>query len=373
MDTRSLLRQSVHLETAMQLILSRTQKVTGASGAALCVAENGTAEYRAGTGAGINLAGLRFPEAECPFFARVRAHPAVEWGDLEEPKAKQRIVGSFELRTPICCKGRLVGCLKLFSQIRQFGTETIHICELMAVFLGQLLEDQGPSVSGEPAGFWRSQSDPPTEAAPREATSLRLVVANREQPLAQGFSFEEKRSTPLVAQETKSRGPLATNSTVHQRSFDPCEFEGEQEQLPTMDELLQQLGAAIQQGSLPELHKPVSRPTAHAGNVSSDKPTVTLSTAHMTRNLSAAETGDATEGIEQVTPEKPEPNSDKRGPGRRHGLGNAAPFIFPVFVLVFGVTLNITQTSLGMAFQLLTLTAIVFSVIEIWRAGYGDR
>ena len=48
-------------------------------------------------------------------------------------------------------------------------------------------------------------------------------------------------------------------------------------------------------------------------------------------------------------------------------MRNAVPFIFPVFVLMFGVMLKITQTSLGLTFQALTFTAIVFSVIEIWR------
>lgn len=366
-DTRSLFRQSVHLETAMQLILSRTQKVSGASGAAVCIAENGTAEYRAGTGVGINLAGLRFPETECPFFARVRAHPVVEWGDLEEPKAKQRIAGSFELRTPICCRGRLVGCLKLFSRIRQFGSETIYVCELMAVFLGQLLENQGPLMSDQPARFRRSQPDSQADAAPRASS----VEAIRGQPPAQELSFERKPSEPVVAQDTKSRASLATNSAAHERRFDP--FEDEQEPLPTMDELLRQLGAASQEGSLLEFSTPITRPTPHTGNMPADKPTVGVATVHMVRNTSAAQASDATDGSAQLSPKKPKLNSDEQASHRRLGRSNPAPFIFPVFVLIFGVTLNISQISSGMAFQALTLTAIFFSVIEIWRARYRDR
>ena len=369
-DTRSLFRQSVHLETAIQLILSRTQKVTGASGAAVCIAENGTAEYRAGTGVGINLAGLRFPETECPFFARVKAHPVVEWGELEEPKAKQRIGGSFELRTPICCRGRLVGCLKLFSRIRQFGSETIYVCELMAVFLGQLLENQGPLMSDQPARFRRSQPDSQTVAAPRASS----VVAIRGQPPAQELSFETEPSEPGVAQNTKSRASLATNSAAHERCFDTCGFEDEQEQqLPTMDELLRQLGAAFQEGSLPELPKTVTRSTPHAGNIQSAKPMVAVPTVHMASKPLTAYAQDARESVVKFAPEKRESTSDEQGSCGRRGFGNAAPFIFPVFVLICGVTLNMTQTSLGLVFQALTLTAIVFSVIEIWRAGYGDR
>ena len=312
-DTRSLLRQSLDLETAMYLILSRTQKATGASGAAVCIAENGTAEYLAGTGVAISLAGLRFPEIECPFFERVRAHPIVDSGDLEEPKAKQRL----ELRAPICCRGRLVGCLNLFSRLRQFGSETVYICELMAFFLGELLENHGPSVSDQPPRFWRSQQDPLTEAAPPDATCLRLG-ANRGQPAAQNFSFEAKKSQSMLAQRTDPPVSSAMNGTVQRRY--PSGLDDEEEQLPTIDQLLRQLGAAYQEGSLP-----------------SDKAGVALSVADMARNGSAAQHGDPTETIAQVAPQKLESTSYEHGSGGRRGLRNAVPFIFPVFVLMFGV------------------------------------
>jgi hypothetical protein len=365
-DTRSLLRQGLDVHTAMNLILSRTQKATGASGAAVCIAEKGTAEYLAGTGAAISLAGVRFPEIDCPFFERVRANPVVDWGDLEEPKAKQRIPGTFELRAPICCGGRLVGCLNLFSRFRQFSSETVYICELMAFFLGQLLENHGVSAADQPPPqLWRSQQDLVTEAVHRDVTCLRLD-ADRVEPAAQNFSFEAKKSNQMIAEHTGT--PVSSTINRAQRHY--SSVDDEEEQLPTIDQLLRQLGTAYQEGFLPELPNPTIRPNPHRGSTSLDKAGVVLSIADMARNSSAVQHSELAETVGEVAPES---SSHEHGSGRRAGFRNAAPFIFPVFVLVYGVMLNIIQTPLGLAIQALTLAAIVLSIVEIWRARYGDR
>jgi hypothetical protein len=377
-NTRFLLSQSVHFETAMQLILSRTQKVSGASGAAVCVAENGTAEYLAGTGVGIRLAGLRFPESECPFFSRAREHPEVEWGDLEEPEAKQRIVVGFELRTPICCRGRVVGCLKLFSRIRQFGSETIHICELMSVFLEQLLRNQSPSTPNEPVRFWPSQMATKVAAVSQEAKG-RVVSKDRGQLPTQDCSSEAKGIELLVARDFKSAASSAPDYNLHQRRFGSYggkEFdsfrEKEEEQLPTMDELLRQLGAAFEEGSLSELGT-VTTPAMHAGSTPLARPTVTPLSTHVVKIALATQAGEARGGIEQPTPDRDKATTHEQGSGRRHGFGNAASFIFPIFVFFLGVTLNISRASLSVGFRGLTLSVVAFSLLEIWRAAHGDR
>src|SRR5207249_5377455 len=142
----------------------------------------------------------------------------------------------------------------------------------------ELLENHGPSVSDQPPRLWRSQQDPLTEAAPQDATCLRLG-ANRGQPAAPNFSFEAKKSKSMLAQRTDPPVSSAMNDTLQRRY--PSGLDDEEEQLPTMDQLLRQLGAAYQEGSIPELPKPVTRRTPHAGSVA-------LSIADMARNGSAA-------------------------------------------------------------------------------------
>jgi hypothetical protein len=373
-DTRSLLRnQNLDRDTAMNLILSRVQRVSGASGAAVCISEHGMVEYVAATGLALGLVGTSFPEAECPFFARVRTHPTVEWGPLEELKIKSRIAISFELRTPICCSGNLLGCLKLFSRLRQFNSEVTHVCELMAPFLGQLIEKQRHTISHDTAP---ARQEHAIEDLPPENRKVLVIPSiNNEEPLSgQESKIHPKPSSHLIAADGNSRtfsSTIESGQPAHRPRFDPSVHDDEEEQLPTMDELLRQLGAIVEEGTLfevPELVLGQSlelTPAPIAPAVVSEAPAVFPDSA-----LPPPTEKRMTQPVLPSTPQEHRLRKGWHDDSRK--LANAVPLIFPMFVLIFCASLSITQ-SVSMRFQALTFASIIFAVLEIWRARYGNR
>ena len=185
---------------------------------------------------------------------------------------------------------------KTLSRIRQFGSETVHICELMGVFLGELLENQSPSTPNEPARLWPFQPPAETAAAPHDAVGLRMHSDNRKQLPAQEFSSEVKAIDSLAVGDKKPNASAATDYNLHKNHFDCCGYK-EEEQLPTMDELLRQLGVAFKDGSLPELGQPITKAALRAGDTLVAKPTVAPSSAHIVKIALATQVGDPVKGI----------------------------------------------------------------------------
>jgi len=360
-NTQSLLRSStLHRDTAMHLILSRTQKVSGASGAAICIAERGTIEYIAGTGIALGLIGTAFPESECALFTRAR--PEIEWGELEDAKVKERIAVGFELRAPVCCASKMVGCLKLFSKICKFNPETLYVCEVMAAFLGQLFEKQGLPLDEEivPAMVFPATSA--ATGAPHMTSAAYPSAA-----LVQVLAIEPKRNATPTEKELPSRTPGKHESG--DSHFHVPLVESEEEQLPTMDELLRQLGATIDECALLEV------PQAVLGQSSRPNPaSIWAAAVEMPAVVAEARApaSPVTRTVEPALPSVPQKPGLSKRDGSRTLLMSGVPFIFPTFVLIFCVGLSITQP-VSMRFQALTILSIIFSVMEIWRSGYGNR
>ena len=363
-DTRSLLRKTLHLDTAMHLILSRTQRVSGAPGAALYIAERGMIEYVAGTGIGLALIGTSFPESQCAFFTRARTRPAIEWGELDEPKVRERIGVGFELRAPVCSSGKVVGCLKLFSRIRQFSPEIVHVCELMTAFLGEIIEKQAPPVA-------QDVRQRPNES--HLATNLALAGPR--------LVYRAARTTPMpVLRIEPKRNATPLNNQLLLRTVAPTGGQrpagggqSEEEQLPTIDELLGQLGVATEEGAL--LENPQPRPDQPPAR---DAVQITANTRSKLPVVPIEATKEASHVIGTTEPVAPLlADTDHPGKTRQAAIrkmrSNAAALVFPTFTLIFCVSLSITQTSVSSFFQALTFSSIIFSVIEIWRAGHGNR
>lgn len=347
----------------MHLILSRTQKVSGASGAALYIAEHGMIEYVAGSGIGLGLVGISFPESQSAFFTKARSRPAIEWGEVDEPQVRERIEG-FELRAPVCSGGKVVGCLKLFSRIRQFNPEIVHVCELMTAFLGEIIEKQPPPVAQDVTHV-RNESHPATNSAGEGSPVFSAAAATTAKPV---LSSEPKPNAMPINNQLPLRAVAPAGGQRPSGQGQP-----EEDQLPTIDELLWQLGVATEEASSLENLQPVTDrpPERDAVQVTANvRPELPVAPAETTKQKSHA-----MKTIEPVTPALADTDqpSKARQTALRKIRSNVLALFFPAFTLVFCVSLSLTQTSLSSLFKVLTFLSIIFSVIEIWRAGYGNR
>jgi hypothetical protein len=238
----------------------------------------------------------------------------------------------------------------------------------MAVFLGQIIEKQGTAVPKDV----EATSHESRVAANPVRESPRMVHASTTPML--GVRIEPMRNAiPINNQLPRT---TAQNDGAHSGGnghFHGSVKSSEEEQLPTMDELLAQLGAAIEEGPLLELAKPRSEqpPPRDVAPI----PAKTVHELPVAVTKTAEQAFPVMRTIQPLPPVVPDTNE----PGKsrqiaiRKILSSAAPFIFPTFVLIICVGLSSTQRPLSILFQVLIFASIIFSIIEIWRAGYGKR
>jgi hypothetical protein len=184
---------------------------------------------------------------------------------------------------------------------------------------------------------------------------------------------------PVLRIEPK-RNAIPINNQLFLRTVAPTggqcpagDDQREEEQLPTIDELLGQLGVATEEGAL--LENPQPRPDQPPAR---DAVQITANTRSKLPVVAIVATKQASHLIGTTEPVAPLlADTDHPGKTRQAAIrkmrSNTAALVFPTFTLIFCVSLGITQTSMSSFFQALTFLSIIFSVIEIWRAGYGNR
>jgi hypothetical protein len=142
LETQGLVwHHTVHPDTAMQLIASRSQKLCGAAGAAIALVEGENLEYRVAIGIAAGMLGSRILADSSFSFQQLRSQPVIESSTWRDRALGTRISANSVLSVPVHRKGTLGGCIQVFSRLGQFGEEAVYTCELMSSILTQLLEE----------------------------------------------------------------------------------------------------------------------------------------------------------------------------------------------------------------------------------------
>ncbi|MBV9181922.1 MAG: hypothetical protein JO356_11480 [Acidobacteria bacterium] len=179
-NTQSLIRnRKLDCETAMHLVASRTEKLSGAAGAAIAVLDGETLDYKVGTGIAASLCGFRSRAQEIISFERLKSDQLAETDTWQEKVLGGRLVANV-LSAPIYRQGELAGCIQLFSRHGHFDFDGRYVCELMSGIVSQVIEKMPHSElaqSQEQSGILRF--DP---VAARESQSL----GDFEKPVAGG-------------------------------------------------------------------------------------------------------------------------------------------------------------------------------------------
>lgn len=144
LDTERLVwGNAVHPETAIELICSRCQKLSGAAGSAIALLNGENLEYKIATGIATEMLGTSILADASPSFQQLRSDSLVESTTWQDKAVGVRLVAASILSTPLCRHGTVAGCIQLFSRAGQFGEEAIYTCELMATIGSQLLDHVG--------------------------------------------------------------------------------------------------------------------------------------------------------------------------------------------------------------------------------------
>jgi len=142
LETQGLVwHHSVHPETAMQLIASRSQKLCGAGGAAIALVDGESLEYKVAIGIAARMLGSKILADSSFSFQQLRSQPVIESSTWRDKALGTRLMANSILSVPIHRKGNLAGCIQLFSRVGQFGEEAVYTCELMSSILTQLIEE----------------------------------------------------------------------------------------------------------------------------------------------------------------------------------------------------------------------------------------
>jgi hypothetical protein len=177
LETQGLVwHHSVHPDTAMQLIASRSQKLCGAAGAAIAIVDGESLEYKVAIGIAARMLGSKILADSSFSFQQLRSLPVIESSTWRDKALGTRVIANSVLSVPIHRKGKLAGCIQLFSRVGQFGEESVYTCELMSSILTQLIEetDFGGNGHREEAVHLRSP-DPehePFADSPKERADL---------------------------------------------------------------------------------------------------------------------------------------------------------------------------------------------------------
>lgn len=128
----------LNLESAMQLIAERVQKITGAAGAAIGVVEGEQVFYRAASGSAVPPAGTRVPLDSSLSAYTVRRgqlleSPQAESDPLITPQAWRERGAQSLVAVPIHHEGKISGVLEtVFARPNAFLEQDVHTCQLMA-------------------------------------------------------------------------------------------------------------------------------------------------------------------------------------------------------------------------------------------------
>jgi len=142
LETQGLVwHHSVHPETAMHLIASRSQKLCGAAGAAIGLIDGENLEYKVAIGIAATMLDSKILADSSFSFQQLRSQPVIESSTWQDKALGTRLMANSILSVPIHRKGELAGCMQLFSRVGQFGEESVYTCELMSSILTQLIEE----------------------------------------------------------------------------------------------------------------------------------------------------------------------------------------------------------------------------------------
>jgi hypothetical protein len=142
LETQGLVwHHSVHPETAMQLIASRSQKLCQAAGAAIALVDGENLEYKVAIGIAAGMLGAKILADSSFSFQQLRYQPVIESSTWRDKAIATHLTANSVLSVPIHRKGKLAGCIQLFSRVGQFGEDSVYTCELMSSILNQLIEE----------------------------------------------------------------------------------------------------------------------------------------------------------------------------------------------------------------------------------------
>jgi hypothetical protein len=130
--------RQLELDPALELIVSRLQKVAGAIGAAIGAREGDTVIYRAGSGSAATLVGESLPldasaAAHCIKEGRTVKVPFAEADPHLDHSLMRRLGAQSLLIAPVYHEGKVAAAIELFfSEARLLEESAVRACELMA-------------------------------------------------------------------------------------------------------------------------------------------------------------------------------------------------------------------------------------------------
>lgn len=130
--------RKLELDPALELIVSRLQKVAGAIGAAISVREGDTVLYHAGSGSAATLVGESLPldasaAAQCIKEGRTVKVPFAEADPQLDHALMRRLGAQSLLIAPVYHEGKVAAAIELFfSEARLLEESAVRACELMA-------------------------------------------------------------------------------------------------------------------------------------------------------------------------------------------------------------------------------------------------
>jgi GAF domain len=128
----------LELEPALELIVSRLQKVVGAIGGAVGVREGDSILYRAGSGTAATLVGTSLPidaslSAQCIRGGKTVKVPFAEADPQLDHNLVRRLGAQSLLISPVYHEGKVAATIELFfSEARLLEESAVRACELMA-------------------------------------------------------------------------------------------------------------------------------------------------------------------------------------------------------------------------------------------------
>ena len=346
------LHRTVHPDTAMHLIASRTQKLCGSAGTAIALVGGEDLEYKVAIGIADSLLGFKLLADASSSFQQLRSQEVVESDTWRDNALHTRVLAKSTLTVPIHREGTLAGCIQLFSRLGRFDEDSIYTCELMSEVLGQVIEEiePPPACDKNVQANLNATNGPDLEA--RENSTERIGKNGN----ASKFDHQPK--------------PQHTDSSAAVRS---------------------KVGASDQLQSLPLKQKllwPVEvEPPLRAGQDKSD-PEVERSSFGLPRQNFRNDREDSQERVEpskrtdlsidsatanDSVDRKLSLGANGNRPDRDFPVTSARPriwtrmrtMIYPVFVIFFVVFVNLPVWSRGRALEVATIIMVAFTTVEL--------
>lgn len=370
-STQSLIRKrNLDLDTAMHLVVNRTQKLARAAGAAIALLDSTDLDYKVGTGLGAMLLGLKVPANMSFSFERLRSEQWVETDTWQDNALARRLVARV-LTAPICCHGVLAGCIQLFRRTGHFDADGIYACELMSAIVGQSIDGSGLRQSGgnftrAVGGTWEFQRDIQLAAArPENSSGQRTDGVEHE--IARRFESELKKPAMSARLESEKKARLSVDFTTKSPP-PPIEHEIDcrpWEHKPGMDDLVTQPGAypnhqdvahASMLGFRMENPFVASRDMARAKQATGRRPEPSLGPPNLSDSLDHA----------QLSGEDMNDRAKSDVPGRK-AWNRLKLIAYPVFVLVFAIIVRSNAGTHSWSLEILLYVLVVLTTLELRR------